>query len=545
MAANGNVNGAPRKLPVGIQDFEDLRRSGYLYVDKTAYLFKLVHEGKPYFLSRPRRFGKSLFLSTLKAYWEGKKDLFEGLDIIRMEEEAEEASRKRNPEPEKQYKAWQPHPVFYFDFNKDDYTREGALEDVLSEHLSGWEKIYGDEKKGGTLAERFRYLLERAVEQSGKPAVVLVDEYDKPLLEVLTIPELEEHNKALFKGFYSTLKSYDHYLKFVFLTGVTKFSKVSIFSDLNQLMDISIDGRYYGICGVTEEEIKDNFMPELESVAASQKMTTEGCFAELRKRYDGYHFCEDTPGVYNPFSLLNALAKKRFENYWFSTGTPTFLLEKLKEADFDPKKFTDGSIYADAETLSDYRTDNPDPVPLLFQSGYLTIKKHDEKYNSYELGYPNEEVKYGFLKSLTPVFLHDDKAEKPLDIRQFGMDIEKGNTDGLRDRFKALYSRLPYTTDERPLENNFQNVIYIAFMLLGQFVHTEVHNAKGRADVIVETEDYVYIFEFKRDSTAEEALAQIEERGYADAYASDQRTLIKVGANFDSDERTLTEWKVL
>ena len=259
--------------------------------------------------------------------------------------------------------------------------------------------------------------------------------------------------------------------------------------------------------------------------------------------YDGYHFREDTPGVYNPFSLINALDKKQFDAFWFATGTPTFLLRKLKEAGFDPKKFTDGSIYADAEKLSDYRTENPDPVPLLFQSGYLTIKAYDAEFDSYELGYPNNEVKYGFLKSLAPIFLHDDKAENPLDIRQFGRDIKSGSTDSLRDRFTALFARIPNPPEENVLENNFQNVVYIVFMLLGQFIHTEVHSARGRADAVVETDDYVYIFEFKRDATADEALAQIEEKGYAKPYTADKRTLIKVGATFDSGKRELSDWK--
>lgn len=545
MGTNGNCDGGARRLSIGVQDFEKLRREECLYVDKTAFVFELVHTVTPYFLSRPRRFGKSLFLSTLKAYWEGKKELFEGLDIIRLEEEAEEASHKRESDPEKQYQAWQPYPVFYFDFNKDDFSRESALETVLDIHLKAWERQYGVTQPEESLSARFQRLLERAVEQTGKRAVVLVDEYDKPLLETMANAELEEHNKAAFKGFFSTLKSYDGYLKFVFLTGVTKFSKVSIFSDLNQLSDLSLDSRYAAICGLTEAEIRDNFKPEIEAMAAKHKIDAEGCMIKLAQMYDGYHFREDTPGVYNPFSVLNALDKKQFDAFWFSTGTPTFLLKKLKEAEFDPKKFTDGSIYADEATLSDYRTENPDPVPLLFQSGYLTIKKYDAKYGSYELGYPNNEVKYGFLKSLAPMFLQDEKAEHPLDIRMFGRDIESGNTDGLRDRFTTLFARIPNPPEERVLENNFQNVVYIVFMLLGQFIHTEVHNARGRADAVVETDDYVYIFEFKRDATADEALQQIEEKGYALPYKADKRMLIKVGAAFDSKKRELSDWKAV
>ena len=406
-------------------------------------------------------------------------------------------------------------------------------------------KKYGDENKNAPLAERFQTLLVKANEQTGKRAVVLVDEYDKSLTDTINDINLLEHNKAVFKGFFSTLKSYDRYLEFVFLTGVTKFSKVSIFSDLNQLMDISITERYSGICGITEKELRDNFLPEIEAMAQSNRMTTDECFAELKRMYDGYHFFEESEGVYNPFSLLNALDQKKFLEYWFSTGTPTVLVEKLKSADFDAKKFTEGTVYANGNILSDYRADNPDPILLLYQSGYLTITDYDARKRRYTLGYPNDEVKYSFIESLAPLYLHDKSGTSGMDIFSIEDYIDKGDTDSLRDAFISLFSRLPYTTDEKPVEQNFQNVIYyIVFMLLGQYVHTEIHSAKGRADCIVETDEYVYIFEFKRDGSADEALRQTEDMGYDKPYASDKRTLIRIGANFDSKERTISEWKV-
>ena len=519
-----------RKLQIGIQDFEKLRKEGFLYVDKTSYIYDLVHSGAPYFLSRPRRFGKSLLLSTIRAYFEGKRELFEGLEIESLESD----------DPE----SWQPYPVFYFDFNKDNFTRESALEDVLEDHLRQWELIYGRDTEDNSLASRFQHLIVKAVEQTGRNAVVLVDEYDKPLLETITHDSLEEHNKAVFKGFFSTLKSYDHYLKFVFLTGVTKFSKVSIFSDLNQLQDISLNKEYAGICGVTEKEMKSCFMPEIERMAQGNGMTVEECLDGLRRQYDGYHFHPDSDGMYNPFSLVNALANREFGSYWFSTGTPTFLLRKLEQIGFDAKKFTGGELYADGSALSDYRADNPDPIPLFYQTGYLTIKSYDREFMSYGLGYPNDEVKYGFLKSLAPSYLHSEDEPGALDIRSFVRDIRSGDTDGIRDRFTALFARLPYTTDEKPVEQNFQNVIYIVFMLLGRYVSTEVHSARGRADCIAETEDNVYIFEFKRDGTAEETLSQIEEKGYAKPYAADSRKLYLIGVNFDSKERTIDGWEV-
>ena len=519
-----------RKLPIGIQDFEKIRTGDFLYVDKTAYIYSLVHSGAPYFLSRPRRFGKSLLLSTMKYYFEGRKDLFEGLQIEELERDNEEA--------------WQAYPVFYIDFNKKNFRADSALESVLDSHLREWESIYGDEEKERGLEERFQHLIKKAAETTGKRAVVLVDEYDKPLLESGE-NELLEHNRAVFKGFFSTLKSYDAYLQFVFITGVTKFSKVSIFSDLNHLRDISLSREYAQICGITETELLEYFMPEIEDMASEQGVGRDECLKALKKMYDGYHFHQKTEGVYNSFSLLNALKEKEYGMYWFSTGTPTFLIEKLKESGFDPKRITDGRLYAEGNVLTDYRYDNANPVPLFYQTGYLTIKGYDEKYRSYQLGYPNDEVKYGFMESLAPLFLKAEKAPEPLDIRSFGMDIERGETDSLRDRFTALFARLPYPNDEKQVEQNFQNVVYIVFMLLGQFVSTEIHSAKGRADCIVETDDYVYIFEFKRDRSAEEALKQIEESGYEKPYSADKRILIKIGANFDSESRNLDGWEVV
>ena len=519
-----------RKLPIGIQDFEKIRNEGFIYVDKTEYIFSLVQSGVPCFLSRPRRFGKSLFLSTLKSYFEGKRELFAGLRIEELERNNEEA--------------WQEYPVFYFDLNKNNFSADNALEEVLDAHLREWERLYGDEEKDKALSVRFQYLIKKAVEITGKNAVVLVDEYDKPLLEGAD-EVMIEHNKAVFKGFFSTLKSYDGYLKFVFITGVTKFSKISIFSDLNQLNDISMDLRYSGICGITDTELKQVFEPEIESMSANNRMTKDECLEKLKQMYDGYHFHQNGEGVYNPFSLLSAFDKKEFGMYWFSTGTPTFLIEKIKESGFDAKQFTTDDYYEEESSLTDYRANNENPAPLFYQTGYLTIKGYDAEFRSYALGYPNEEVRYGFLKSLAPYYLCAENTSRPLDVRNFVRDIRKGDTESLRDRFTALFARLPYPNDERTVEQNFQNVVYIVFMLLGQYTAAEVHSAKGRADCIVETDDYVYIFEFKRDSTAEEALKQIEDTGYALAYAADKRKLIRIGANFDSKERNLDGWKAV
>ena len=560
-------NATIRKLPAGIQDFEKLRQGNNLYIDKTAYIYELVKAGAPCFLSRPRRFGKSLLLSSMKAYFCGKRELFDGLAITDLAKDDPDAFVK--------------HPVFYIDFNKgnysesedapsviletepdaecdaDDSAKHGkrgrlVIEKVLDMHLREWEEIYGSNPANDTLALRFDYLIKEASRQTGRRAVVLVDEYDKPLLE--SDPALDKHNRDVFKGFFSILKSDDAYLKFVFITGVTKFSKVSIFSDLNQLEDISLDKKYAGICGISEEEMKASFVPEIERLAGNNDLTVMECLNELKRMYDGYHFCHDTVGMYNPFSLINAFKSEEFDSKWFESGTPTFLIRKLGETGFDPKRITDGSLYESRDKLSDYRSDDPNPVPLLYQSGYLTIKDYDKRFRSYLLGYPNDEVKYGFLDSLIPLMMNASseakRTDSSLNVQRFVLDVEAGDTDAIRNRLTALFASLPYPEGDpdrfdKYVERDFQNVIYISFMLMGQYVRTQVHNAAGRADVIVETADYVWLFEFKRDRSADEALKQIEDKGYALPYAADPRKILKIGVNFDSNARNISEWIVV
>ena len=519
-----------RKLPVGIQGFEGLRNDGYVYVDKTEYIYRLAHEGKPYFLSRPRRFGKSLLLSTMKAYWEGKKELFSGLAIERLEE--------GNPD------AWKSYPVFYFDFNGVNYQESGALEEALDTHLKRFEKIYASESGQSSLGGRFQNLLISAREKTGLRSVILVDEYDKPLLDVIDSIEQQEHNKEVFKGFFSTLKSFDEYIQFVFITGVTKFHKVSIFSDLNQLNDISLNKKYAGICGITEEEVRNYFKEETETLAQGHGLTFEECKAALKRTYDGYHFYPGVPGVYNPYSLLSAFFTEDFGSYWFETGTPTFLVRKLRESRFDVRKFTDHTIYANESTLKDYTGDSLDPIPLLYQTGYLTITDYDLKRRRYTLGFPNEEVKYGFLESLVPSYVPRATAGNGLDIFTLDEYIETGQLDRIRDFLTALFANITYTTEADPFEHYFQSVIYVIFTLLGKFTLCEMHTYSGRIDCKVETSDYIYLFEFKRDDSAEAALRQIESRDYALPFAADGRKLYKIGVSFDSARRSLEEWRV-
>ena len=519
-----------RRLPIGVQSFASLRKENFVYVDKTRYIYELVHGSKQYFLSRPRRFGKSLFLSTLKAYWEGARELFEGLAIAELEQGKAEA--------------WQPYPVFYFDFNGQNYQGGTALEEVLAEHLRGWEEIYGGDGQL-PLPERFRNLLKAARAKTGRECVVLVDEYDKPLLEVLENDALEEHNKAVFKGFFGTLKNYDEYLRFVFFTGVTKFSKVSIFSDLNQLEDISMDEDYAGICGITETEMRETFALEIRQMAEANGLSEEACLAQLRKAYDGYHFAaEAETGVYNPYSLLNALKKRRFGSFWFETGTPTFLVRRIGKSSFDVKKFTDGKLYSTERALSDYRADNPDIVPLLYQTGYLSMAGYDSKRQRITLSFPNDEVKYSFLDSLLAVYTPEVLAGSGRDLFSLDDCLENGDLEGIRDILTALFASIPYSSSESPFEHYFEAVLYLVFTLLGKFAACEVHSSKGRADAVVETAEYVYIFEFKLDKSADEALAQIKEKEYALPYKADKRKVFEIGVNFDSESRKLQEWKM-
>ena len=517
-----------RKLPVGVQSFEILRKDDYLYVDKTEFIYRLASEGSTYFLSRPRRFGKSLLLSTMEAYFLGKKELFQGLKISELE------------------KDWIKYPIFYFDFNGNKYDTSNDLATVLDLHLSKWEETYGrnPDIAKENLPSRFNALLEAAHEKTGLGVVVLVDEYDKSLLE--SEGEALEESRKLFKGFFGNLKSCDKHLRFTFITGVTKFSKVSIFSDLNQLNDISFDEDFSTICGITQSEMEETFSPEIKKLAARYSLSYESCLAELKRMYDGYHFHQNGEGLYNPFSLINTLFKKEFGNYWFASGTPTFLLKKLKEDNFDPRKFSTNELSGKATFLQDYRDDNPNPIPLFYQTGYLTIKKYDPKYGKYYLGYPNDEVRYSFLDCLIPYFTKSTRDESSLCVDEFCEDVQNGDIDSFMTRFHSLFANLPYSkTDDAVIEQNFQNIIYIVFILMGQFVGVEQQSSLGRADCIVQADNYIYLFEFKRDKSADEALYQIEEKKYAEPFASDKRKLFKIGVNFESKEKNITEWKVV
>ena len=531
---------APRKLPIGIQSFKDLREKKFLYVDKTAYLSRLVNNSKVYFLSRPRRFGKSLFLSTLAAYFLGQKELFKDLYIEQAEEE--QAVRE-------QRSAWLEYPVLYLDFNTGQYELSGALDETLSYFLDTEEPRYNLQKSGLSHAKRFTSLIKAAYQQTGKQVVILVDEYDKPLLQTMGVnEELNEHYRNTLKAFYSVIKTCDQYIRFAFLTGVTKFSKISIFSDLNNLRDISMEKQYAGICGLSQTELEETFQQDIQVLADEQDLTYQEALAALKQWYDGYLFHPAGEGMYNPFSVLSALAKKEISSYWFGTGTPTFLVNFLKEAHYYIPDL-DGNVELNQTGLETYRAVAQDVLPILFQAGYLTIKKYISDLRLYQLGFPNDEVRYGFLENLLPAYSGLTLSQSGVWIGRFIQDIRKGNVDEFMERLKSIISSIAYdnfTAENLKLrEQNYQTAVYLVFKLMGQFAQTEVHCAKGRADCVVKTADTVYIFEFKLsgNGSAEDAQNQIKEHRYAEQYKADSKKIVLIGSSFDEQARTIKEWK--
>ncbi|NDV63681.1 AAA family ATPase [Bacteroides sp. 224] len=374
-----------RKLPIGVQTFEIIRKEGFLYVDKSALIWQIANRGRVYFLSRPRRFGKSLLLSTFESYFEGRKDLFEGLAIAELE------------------KDWIQYPVLHLDLNAEKYDAPERLGIIINSYLAQWENKYGRSEGEDSLATRFAGVIRRAYEQTGRGVVVLIDEYDKPLLQAMFNEPLSEEYRNALKAFYAVLKSSDRYLRFVLLTGVTKFSHVSLFSDLNQLNDITMDVQYSAVCGITEEELIATFTPEIEQMSKSNDLSFDETVAYMKEEYDGYHFSRNSPGMFNPFSVLNSFYKQEFENYWFRTGTPTFLVELLKRSDYDLRELIEG-VEATSDIFMQYRVESDDPIPVFYQTGYLTIKDYDKEFRLYKLGFPNNEVRYTFLEFLIPLF---------------------------------------------------------------------------------------------------------------------------------------------
>ena len=528
-----------RVMPIGAQSFEVLRSNQCVYVDKTRYVYQLISQSRVYFLSRPRRFGKSLLLSTLDAYFSGKQELFKGLYLEQAE--LEFAVREKR-------EAWQQYPVLYLDLNAERYAQPHDLENALNTHLVRWEQRYGKEASEATFSSRFMGVIRRAYEQTERQVVVLIDEYDKPLLDTLDKSELNGTYRDILRAFFSVIKSSDRYLRFAFLTGVTRFSKVSVFSGLNNLRDISLLSDFAGICGITEQELEANFAPEIETLGNELGETRDATLAILKKRYDGYLFARKGENVYNPFSLLNVFASRELSDYWYATGTPTFLVEYLKAAHYNIPDL-EGNVRLDESDLEANRTDFRNPLPILFQAGYLTIKEYQAMFNVYRLGFPNDEVRYGFMKNLLDGFA-PTLYGAGVAASDFARDMLEGKVDEFMTRMRSILSGIPYSTvsSEEMValrERDYQVSVYLIFSLMGQFVQTEVHNSVGRADCVVHTRDVIYVFEFKLWSkgTPQEALAQIKANGYDTPFRASGKRVVLIGVSFDEQKRTIGAWE--
>ena len=509
--------------PIGIQNFESLRNDGYFYIDKTALVYQLVKTGRYYFLSRPRRFGKSLLLSTLEAYFQGKKELFDGLAMEKLE------------------KDWIKYPILHLDLNAEKYPAPEALDQVLESALRGWEALYGAQDYERTFASRFQGIIQRACDKTGQRVVVLVDEYDKPMLQAIGNDELQKSYRETLKAFYGALKSKDGCIKFGMLTGVTKFGKVSVFSDLNNLDDISMRNQYIDICGINEQELHDNLEDELHSLASAQGMTYDEICAKLQEYYDGYHFTHNSIGMYNPFSLLNTFKYNEFGSYWFETGTPTYLVELLKKHHYDLRRMAHEETTATVLNSIDSTSDNP--IPVIYQSGYLTIKGYDQRFGIYRLGFPNREVEEGFINFLLPFYANTNAVESQFEIQKFVREVESGDYDSFFRRLQSFFADTPYEL-VRDLELHYQNVLFIVFKLVGFYVKAEYHTSAGRIDLLLQTDKFIYVMEFKLDGTAEEALLQINEKHYAQPFENDDRKLFKIGVNFSAEMRNIEKWIV-
>jgi hypothetical protein len=514
---------ALKNMPIGVQDFESLRNDGYLYVDKTALVYQLVTTGRYYFLSRPRRFGKSMLLSTLHAYFSGKKELFIGLAIEKLE------------------KNWIKYPVLHLDLNLIKKGDDKALDSTLNDTLCEWEEIYGTRESETTFALRFKGVIQRACKLTGQRVVILVDEYDKPILQAIDNESLQEEYRATLKDFYGVLKREDKNIRFAFLTGVTKFGKVSVFSDLNNLEDISLDEPYASICGITDEEIDTVFNPYVQRLATVSNRSYDDVRKELQVQYDGYHFAYDSVAIYNPFSLLNTFKKNAFNNYWFETGTPSYLVYLLKKHHFNLEKMA--TAECDSDVLNSVDSQSTNPIPVIYQSGYLTIKGYDPRFGIYKLGFPNVEVEDGFMKFLLPYYSPISCSQSAFYIASFVEEVEAGKVDDFFKRLSSLFADTPYEL-VKDLENHYQNVLFIVAKLMGLYVKAEYHTSEGRIDLVLQTNDYTYVMEFKLDGTAEEALAQINDKNYALPFAVNNRKIVKVGINFSSKTRNIERWIV-
>ena len=524
------------KYPIGIQSFEQIINEGYVYVDKTDLIYQLTR-GSIYFLSRPRRFGKSLLVSTLESYYLGKKELFKGLKIDALE------------------KDWKTYPVFHIDFNGKNFNDKDALKDTITGFVEENEALYGRDQYHNTLGDRFAYVLKAAHQQTGLRCVVLIDEYDKPLLDVMGLPEtihvnnvditLEENHRNILKAFYSTFKLADNDLQFVLLTGVTKFSQISVFSGFNQPNDISMDNTYDTLCGITEEELQGYFHEQIQELAETNDYTYDETVELLRQRFDGYHFGPRLKGVYNPFSILNTFSKMIIRDYWFKTGTPTYLIRLLQDNHENLNDIT-GKYYDESEFV-DYRADKEMPLPMIYQSGYLTIKDYDREMESYLLDFPNDEVKKGFVTMTANSYLAT-REDAGSWVRSAVIALKRGELDKFKTLLTSFLASIPYTArrkeNETEKERYFTYTLYLIFRIASCYItYIEKEQSYGRLDCCIETPKYVYIFEFKLDGSADAALKQINSMGYAKEFIASGKTIYKAGVNISSETGTVADWK--
>ena len=514
-----------RLYPIGIQTFSKIREGNYLYIDKTAYVYRMTHSASSYmFLSRPRRFGKSLLTSTLHSYFSGRKDLFHGLAMEKLEKE------------------WTEYPVLHFDMSTAKHADSEQLLQELNLKLYGYEQIYGRLEEEVNPNQRLMGLIKRAYEQTGKKVVVLIDEYDAPLLDVVHERENLDVLRNIMRNFYSPLKACDPYLRYVFLTGITKFSQLSIFSELNNIKNISMDEPYAAICGISEDEIRLQMKDDLGGLAKKLEITPEEALMKLKENYDGYHFTSPSPDIYNPFSLLNAFADGKFGSYWFGSGTPTYLVKMLdkfgvKPSEIGRRQLKSSVFNAPTETMTD-------AVPLLYQSGYITIKDYNKMLDLYTLDIPNKEVRLGLMESLLPYYVNNKTPEATTMVAYLFYDIQNGDMDAALHRLQEFLSTIPYCDNTR-FEGHYQQVFYIIFSLLGYYVDVEVRTPRGRVDIVLRTKTTLYVMELKLDKSAGEAMEQIDLKNYPERFALCGLPVVKVAVSFDSERCTIGGWEII
>ncbi len=510
------------KYPIGQQDFRTLREMGCVYVDKSRYISRIVNGGSQYFfLARPRRFGKSLFLSMLQYFFEGKRELFKGLYIDSTDWD------------------WTPYPVLHLDLNVERYADEGRLEDVLENVFRSWEEQYCIEVNDRNHAQRFKNIIEKVHAKTGRQVVILVDEYDKPLVGNLNKNESFGHYRAELAALYSNFKSSAAHIRLVFLTGVSRFSKLSVFSDLNNLNDISFDNEFADICGISEKELRDNFQNGINGLAERYGLSIPEICAKLKENYDGYRFAEEGSDMYNPWSLLNSMAKRRLQNYWNETGVPTIVAESLKNVNADLDKIFDS--WCDEEDLKGLDLQNPRPLALMYQTGYLTIKEYDRRVDRYRLGIPNKEVKKGLYNVLLPNYMKS-KSELPGSVvADIVADAILGKPEDFMLSLQSFFAGVSYKM-RMDNENNFHNAFFLLTSLIGLDTDTETSTSDGSIDLLIKTERYIYIVELKYDGSAKQAMDQINEKEYDRPFRTDSRKIFKIGVNFSSKTRCIEDW---